>query len=260
MLFIKKRKRFGLSLRGGGAKCIGYLGGINFLKSEGFEFDSIIASSGGAAVALFYSLGLETQKIIEIFENFTSKQYLGVGSIKERALMDTQKVFDYTYETLKDLTFNDLSKKVIIQAVDLKERKLVNIEEGLLIDAYMATTAASGIRSVYEFGGREYIDGDIMAGYGVKELKDNGVSKVLAMQVKSSRIKQSEPLEMFADSLQLSIKRVLELDSSLNPPDYLLRGFGEGYKVLDFNKATEIYNQGYNLTKKAISNIKSAFL
>lgn len=257
---FKKKNKIGLSLRGGGAKTIGYLGAVKAFEEEGVEFDGFIGSSGGAALAVYLGMGISYDEIISIYKDFTSKVYTGVHSLTELNLMDTQKVYNYTHKFVGDISFEELPKTVLLQTVNLNTKKLEVFSSGKVIDAYLASTAAPLIRHSYKINNVEYTDGDLMGGYGVKDLNEAGCNKVLAFQASSKENKTNGPIGMLSEALTLSIKQMLLLDAQINPPDYILGGVGKGFGLLEFDKAEEIFEQGYEIAKQKLGDVRNSLM
>ncbi len=61
-----KKPRIGIALSGGAARCIGHIGVLEVLESEGIGIDLIAGTSGGAVVGALYAAGVGLREMEQL--------------------------------------------------------------------------------------------------------------------------------------------------------------------------------------------------
>lgn len=253
----KKHNKVGLSLRGGAAGAIGYVGLLRAFEENGIPIDYIIGSSAGAVVGASYAAGKTLDEIREHFRGLIPRKFVDLNSLKEKSFFSYESMRDYTKKLLGDMKLEDCKIPIIIQTTSLTTYNVAFHEKGFLYDLIPASAAFPMLIPPVEIDNELHIDGDLSSGYGADFLRKRGVDIVIGAS--TGRLdfdSENEVLSRFMQPLFLTMKQLRRLDLALNPVDLLISHLGEGIKPLDFSNAPEFEEVGYNRTLESIKMIK----
>ena len=147
-------------------------------------------------------------------------------------------------------TFDDLPTPFRCVAVDLRSATQVVLDRGSLAQALRATMSLPGIFPPVEIDGRVLVDGGAMNNVPADVVRAMGADVVIAVNVGSiseSRTVSTSLLGLIGntvDAMMVASTRrgMAAADLVINPP---LEGFGS----LDWRRATELAQDGYNATE-----------
>ena len=166
----------------------------------------------------------------------------------------------------------DIKKNLIIPSVDLntgavyifssiKEKRsysdkiqyINNIEIG---KAVRSSCSYPGVFSPCPYKTTELIDGGIRENVPWKELKENGVDRVISVVfTKNIKYKRKKNiLDVIGSSIDIMGHELSNYE--LEGADYLLKIHTEDVSLLDTSKMDYLYQRGYEETKKQIRNLK----
>jgi NTE family protein len=244
-------KKTGLVLSGGGARTIAHLGIIKAFEEEGISFHTISGSSAGAVIAALYAGGLKPKEILDLLVKLRVWSFAS-PVIPKRGLLGMNNAEKLLREHLPVKTFEELQIPVCLSATDINSGKSVCFSQGDLIKPLLASCCIPVLFNPVEIEGRSYIDGGILNNLPVDLIRDE-VGFVVALhcnpidhEFKPSGVKSMvERTMMMAITCNVYPKRHL-CDIFIEPEDL------KTYKVLEFNKAEEIFEIGYQY---AIANM-----
>jgi NTE family protein len=254
----KKQKKLALSMRGGGARAVGYLGVLKVLEENDIHVDYIVGSSGGAMVGGAYAVGKSIEEITEFFKKFRTYNVLHLNSIKKFALTDNLQNMEYARKFLGHQNIAETKIKLWIQATNLNKWRCDYFASGDLSAAILASSAAPIVLEPMLVSDNEYIDGDFSATYATSFLKSKGADVVIGL-VPSASLQMNRKLPLWRQLiLPMSISQALlrEQDLLTDPVDLLIGGFGSKVTTFDFKKADELIAEGYQIGLKFIDKIK----
>lgn len=281
--------KIGICFAGGGIKGVAHVGALKALEEENIKFDFISGTSSGSIVAVLYSIGYTADEIYEIFKKYNKKiNYFELknifkliyGIIIKRKMIITGLNSGKKIEKLinqecskKDINnINQINKKLLIPSVNLCNGKIIifssiknrsiysdkiiynnNYNIGKVV---RASCSYPGIFEPMPFKNEYLIDGGIRENVPWKELKENGVNKVISI-VFQNEIEKKEKINII-DSISGSIELLChELSNyELEGADYLLKIKTKNISLLDKSKINYLYNLGYIETKGRIKEIK----
>lgn len=245
-------KKIGLVLSGGGARTIAHLGVIKALEEEGIEFHHMSGTSAGALIAALYAGGLNPDEIFSLLVKLRIWSFAS-PVIPKRGLLGMNNAEKLLQEHLPVKTFEELQIPICVSATDLNSGKSVCFSQGDLVKPLLASCCIPVLFNPVKYEGRSYIDGGILNNLPVDLIKDK-VDFVIALH--------SNPVD--PDFKPAGVKSVIErtlmmaITCNVYPKRQLCDVFIEPeelrtYKVLEFNKAEEIFDIGY---KYAIDNMQ----
>lgn len=186
-LFRKRPKKLGLTLSGGGSRGLAHIGILKVLEREGIPIHCLSGSSMGGIIAAAYACGIPIEDL--------EREAIHMGGVRElaklvdikpprRGLLAGESVRQYLSNLIPDgITFSQLQIPTALKAVDLHQGIEVDLTEGLVLDAVLATSAFPGIFPPFESEGKYLVDGGVLNNLPVDLLKTMGANRTLAVNV-----------------------------------------------------------------------------
>jgi len=271
----RKRTTLGLSLAGGGARGLAHIGVLKVLERNGIPVDYLSGSSMGGLIAAFYAAGYTPAEMEEVaFSLASRRQLLKFMDLSlpithpNRGMFAGHKVRAFLADLLGEhRLFSDLRIPLIVTAVDLVTAREVTLQDGLLLDALMATSAVPGVFQPVEIGAMELVDGGVLNNLPVDVARRQGADCVVAVDVavrifdpttwKKSKLPGiAHEVERMADiRTHMLVQRKLEAD----PPDVLIHpGIAPVYNMfLSFLDPAPIIAAGMEAAEEALPQILS---
>ena len=163
-LFKSKPYKLGLTLSGGGAKCMAQIGLLQYLEEQEVKPDIISGTSGGAMVGALYASGYKPEKILEFFTT-TSMFSMKNLSFKTLGLISSNRMVKKFAPWLPHDSFEALAIPLRVVTTDLNKAEQVVLSSGPLINAVMASSAYPGMFTPVEWNGSVFADGGIINNY-----------------------------------------------------------------------------------------------
>lgn len=256
---FKKQKSLGLSLRGGMARCGGYVGILKALEEENIKVDVIVGSSMGAIIGACHAIGLSTEEMFEAVKNLNMRRFLSLESLRDFAIIGDSRAEDLIGDIFKGKKIEDTNTKLLIQVSNVETRNCEYLTEGDLVSALTASAAFPFLIRPIKIKGKLYIDGDITAGFGADKLRDLGVDKVIGLSVGKHTMTgahHENPINRFIDSITMSTHIIREQDLELNPLDLLINDLGLDVSPFGFDRANYLFDHGYRVAQDMMPTIK----
>lgn len=255
-----RRKKIAISFRGGGARCMAYIGVLKALEENGIFPDMLIGSSAGTAVIGAYACGKSFDEMVDYSEKFSLRKNTDLDSIRSFNILDREKLEAWGRELVGDVNIEDLKVPVYIQVTNMDSRKYQVIDEGSLCQWSTASCAFPFLMDQYEIDGVTYGDGDLTATHDAGFLRAKGADVVLGFSVSSQNADHPnhkgivERLEVIMTLLKT---RTMELGEILDPCDMTTNiNLPKEYGILDFQEVRKVSEFGYKETMKVMDRIK----
>ncbi|WP_295796724.1 patatin-like phospholipase family protein [Mucilaginibacter sp.] len=252
---LKKTKKIGLALSGGGIRGVSHLGVMQALTDHGIEFSHISGTSAGAIAASFFAAGYAPKEILQIIKETKLLKLLrpSIGSAGLISILRARFLFA---RYIPHNSFQKLKIHVTISSVDLGEGKLVYFTDGELDLAILASCCLPGIFKPIIINEHMYIDGGILNNFPVEPLVGNCD---LIIGSSCNHLPVVTEIKSFGSLVDRAA--MIAINSSLNMHKILCdiviepHGLG-GYGIFDTDAADEIYKIGYEEGLKAIDENK----
>lgn len=157
------RKRIGLALSSGNARCLAHLGVLHVLEQAGIPIDMLVGTNCGALFGGLYAIGKSLDEIIAFgkelatlynWQRVAAMNILpGMGFVRDRRV---QRVFEKAFG---DATFEDTRIPFSALATDMNTGEEVILNSGRLVNAMRATMASIPLFEPVELNGQWLIDG-----------------------------------------------------------------------------------------------------
>ncbi len=201
---LRKRRKIGLALGGGGARGFAHLGVLIALEENNIPVDVIAGTSMGAAMGAAKALGMDLGKLAQLLSHLDLNELLQVS---ENTMREVQRAIargmvEYVrgtswrkettpenlarmYELFSLLTakksFSDVQIPFAVVAADVESGERVVLREGKLYQAVTASAAVPGIFAPVAHSGRYLIDGGVIDKVPVEAAIDMGAQIVIAV-------------------------------------------------------------------------------
>lgn len=257
-------KTLGLALGCGGARGVAHIGVLKALEEEGIIPNYICGASMGAVVGACYSNGMSTDDMLSAALKLKANDLIDVNinPLTTLGLLRSKKVQKIFVNNIGDATFDTLKIPFKCVATDLYSGKPYVFQEGSVALAVQASSAIPSVFRPVQYNGMLLVDGGVTCRVPVKQVKEMGADVVVAVDVLKNA---SMPVDKVSNifTMIMRIYDIMDTQYSLvartaEHKDYalLLEPEMNGvnpYAIKDLNKA---YEEGYNVAKQQIDNIK----
>lgn len=276
-----------LALGGGGMKGLAHLGVIDYLEQSGFKIRAVAGTSIGGVIGSVYASGLTPSQILSLVEN------MNPGKLYTRRPEDGPSILGYgglaelLLSVLDDKQFSDLCIPFACTAVDIRTSREVYLRQGRVLDAALATMAIPGVFPPKFRGEMELIDGGMLDPVPVNlarllapdlpvvavvlnpERKDWDRLPFFSMPsiqlpIPSpiiegfARLRIGQAFQIFAQSLDISMRMLTELRLEVDKPDVIIRPDVHQYGILDTVIPKAVYDTGLAAASEAMSTLRKS--
>lgn len=205
-----KPPRIGLALGGGAARGFAHIGVIQVLEEHGIGVDLVAGTSAGSLVAALYASGKNGKEMQALAEGMdegaiTDWAFPGRGLIRGEALAR------YVRERTGNKTIEQMSLPLGILATDLADGSGVLFRSGDTGTAVRASSAVPAVFQPVKIGGREFVDGGLVAPVPVRQARQMGAELVIAVDISSPP--ENKPL---GDAMRMLLQTFAIMSRSIN--------------------------------------------
>jgi len=249
----QKKYRTGIVLSGGGARGFAHLGVLKALNSSGIFPDIIAGTSAGALVGVLYADGYTPDEILKMM-NATSSLHYVRPTVPREGLLQISGIERILNENLRAKRFEDLSLPLFVTATDLNNGKAVYFASGELLKPVIASASIPVLFTPVIIENIHYVDGGVMDNMPIKPLEDICEFKIGSFVNPVGYESTVTSLVQIAErSFMLNLSR--ELDHKAQKFDIFIAPQElKKYKILDPEKAMEVFEIGYSETNKIIND------
>ncbi|PJE80180.1 putative NTE family protein [invertebrate metagenome] len=161
----------GLTLSGGGAKCMAHIGLLQYLAENGIEPDIISATSGGAVIGALHAAGCKPVHILEFFLKHRMFCFQNL-SLNQWGLIQSEKIGKYFEKYFPDNSFEALKKPLFVVATDLQKPAQHVFSSGPLIKPLLGASAFPGVLTPVRWGNEILADGGIINNFPASLIRE----------------------------------------------------------------------------------------
>ncbi|MBD1362635.1 patatin-like phospholipase family protein [Mucilaginibacter sp. ZT4R22] len=286
----KATDKVGLTLSGGGAKGIAYIGLLKKIDSLGIRVSFITGTSMGGIIGGLYAAGYSGKQLEDIVRHIdwdrvlSNTTPLSKVNIEEKSeygsyllelplkkgmptFPDAAIEGQYLSQILNDFTFpvrdfNDFSKLSIplrIATSDLVNGGTIFQQHGSLPLAIRATMSIPGVFSNVTIDGRLLVDGGVDRNYPVGEVRRMGANFVIGGYTGFHLLNAEQMNSPFSQLMQaFSFGSLSDIKTQIANTDLLVdyTDLLQNYSAADFNKYKEILRIGEIAADKYLPKLK----
>jgi NTE family protein len=261
-LFARKPKRIGLALGGGGARGLAHIHVLETLDELGIKPYAISGTSIGAVMGALYASGMPGTEIRELIDQLLTKKIERFSDVFTRhdlinwvglidpvfqkgALLKGERFVRFLAESMNCTTFEDLQIPLRISTTDFSKGTEEVYRSGDLLSAVRASMAIPGIFSPVERDGKMLVDGGLINPLPYNLLRQE-CDLIIAVDVSGSLdgpLKKPDFFDAMLGSFRIVQSSLIAEQLRREPPAIYLRPELYGVRMLEFNKADEIFEQ-----------------
>lgn len=252
---LKKFKKIGLALGGGGARGFALIGAIRAFEEDGITFDYIAGTSIGSVVGAMLAYGLSSKKMEEIA---TSIKVKDVRKSKIPLMPSpTDALEKIIIDTLGDVNIEELKTPFCAVAVDMLTGNEVDIISGRLCKAIAGSCAVPTVFNAVEFEDKLLFDGGLQNTIPADVLRKCGCDAVVSIDINSTRGSGAKSTKYF-DLIKASVDIMMKsnaIKGYLNS-DLIIKPDLKRFKASKTDGMLEMIEEGYKATKLMMPQIK----
>ncbi|MFA5818372.1 MAG: patatin-like phospholipase family protein [Bacteroidales bacterium] len=249
-----KQYKIGLVLSGGGARGFAHLGLIQALNDAGIYPDVISGTSAGALAGVLYADGHTPKEILKLMNSGSRLDFIRPALPRE-GLLQIGGVIKILKNCLRAKIFEELKIPLYVTATDLNNGKAVYFSTGDLLDPVIASASIPVLFRPVMINNICYVDGGVLDNLPVKPIENkckiligSFVNPVGYVEKVSGLINIAERTFMLSMSKEI-IEKAKKFDLLVAPLEL------RNYKILDPEKADELFSIGYKATKAKLKEI-----
>ncbi len=274
---VSKRWRFALVLGGGGMKGLAHVGALRALTERDWVPEVIVGTSIGALLGAAWAAGYTLSELEEVARSLRREDVFAVAHrdmalkrLRAPGIYKTEPLESLLRGLLGDLSFRDLSRRLIVASVDINSGAvfywgLPGLEAASVADAVLASCALPGFFAPTEIGQHFLVDGALADNLPVSLAAAQGVDGVVAVDVGSSSVLRAEVQEdgfaaVFARASEIVFQQMLEtrLARWTRPAMLLVQPRVEHVPMFVFSRTRELIDEGYRATAAALDRAGDA--
>jgi len=246
--------KIGLVLSGGGARGFAHIGVIQALNEAGIFPDVVSGTSAGAIVGSLYADGYSPQEILKITNSKSRFNYVR-PTVPNDGLLQISGVIRILRNSLRSKTFEELKIPLFVAATDLNNGRVDYFSSGELLNRIIASASIPVLFKPVVIDNKHYVDGGVLDNLPVKPIENN-CSYIIGSFVNPTGYEENVTnlISIAERTFLLSVsKEVAEkskkFDLFIAPLEL------RNYKILDPEKAEEVFMVGYNTTKEKLKSL-----
>ena len=255
---LKKYRKIGLALGGGGARGFALIGAIRAFEEENIKFDYISGTSIGSIVGAMVSYGLTSAQMQEIATKIRVKD-IRTSKIPFMP-SSTEALENILINTVGDINIEDLKTPFCAVAVDMVSGNEVDITTGRLCKALAGSCAVPTVFSAVEFEDKVLFDGGLQNTIPADVLRKLGCDAVVSIDINSTRGNGTNS-KKYIDLLMASIGVMMKsnaIKGYLNS-DIMIKPDLQRFSASKTDGMLEMIEEGYKATKAMMPQIKELF-
>jgi NTE family protein len=249
-----RRPKIGLALGGGAARGFAHIGVIQVLEEHGIKPDVVVGTSAGSLVAALYAAG-KTGTELGVLADAMDESTLTDWSYPGRGLIRGASLAKFVRDHTGSRTIEQMRIPLGIVATDLDNGQPILFEVGDTGTAVRASSAVPAVFQPVNIGGREYVDGGLVAPVPVRFARQMGAEVVIAVDI--STAPEGNPT---GDAMRMLLQTFAIMGRSINnfelrDADIVVRPRLPGVSSADFTTRKRSIQAGRDATKALLADL-----
>jgi len=254
----------GIALGGGGVLGLGHIPALEVIDASGIQPTAMAGTSMGAIIGVLYASGMSGKEIRSfVNEHIVTRNdrikdlYAKKGSLLKwlkavrlswtgAGLLQADSFLRYLIEQMDVTRFEDLKIPLRVVATDFYSGESIVFDSGLLFPALKASMSIPGVFVPVEHDGRILVDGGVSNNLPY-DILPKQCDLTIAVDVSpASENGDAEPPSMIDATLgmfDMLVGKVTKAMIEKHPPDIYFNPGLVGIRILDFDKAEEVFKQ-----------------
>ncbi len=253
---MSKKYKYGLVLSGGGTRGFAHLGMIAALYEKGIKPDVISGVSAGAIVGAFIAAGKSPEEILKIFTKGWFFQYTKVH-LPVDGLLKLDGLKEIVQKEIAVENIEDLEIPFFIGVSNLNKGTAEYKNTGPLAKTVLASSSVPVLFAPVKLDRDIYADGGLMDNIPIEPIKND------CDQLIVSNITPINPKAKMKNLIQIATRIVymsvnVKIEEIKKHATFYIEPQGiDAYDMVLRKHADELFELGYNTTKKIIANKKA---
>jgi NTE family protein len=252
-----RKPKVALALGGGAARGFAHIGVIKALETNGIVPDFVVGTSAGSVVGALYAAGhgpFELQKLaIQLDESSVTD-----WSLFDRGVIKGEALERFINTNVGNRPIEGLKRRFAAVATDLQTGEPIIFQRGNTGTAVRASSSIPGVFPPVPIGGREYVDGGLVAPIPVREARSLGADIVIAVDIsgRPSGKKNQGSLDVLLDTISIMGGALGKVE--LAGAEVVIRPDMRGLASTNFQQRHEAILEGEKVGFAAIPRVKEA--
>lgn len=261
------QKSFSLILGGGAARGLAHIGVIRRLEELEQAPALIVWTSMGALVGAFYACGYTSEEISQVATDVSLIKLVDIDFKKWG--VKWKKLVKYFEKFFWDTKFSDtkIPLKIIATNIDTGEKTVFS--EWKILDAIRASISIPGVFAPYVHDGSHYVDGWVTANLAIEEALVDIPVIAVSVQIHEFHSASEGISPLFSDgffsttyqvlrkTIQLMMLKNEQSSEKQRPDAHILHLGRDDIEYYNFNRATELIDEWYQLSENIASYLKN---
>ncbi len=247
-------QKISLVLSGAGTRATAHIGVMRALLEDGYEIESISATSAGAVVGALYADG---NALDEVYEKIVSVDYKKFFKFRPfgNGLFGFEKGIEYLDSNLKTKNLESLQTPLYVCVCDIQNGEIGFLNHGNIARAVGASCAILPLLKPIEIDGVLYADGGVMNNLPYEPIEDRDT---MIVGVNVNPMLRYSGSGFFSYSYRtLFLLFYSNIYAKKNVCDIYIEPKGlEKYSVFNTKVFKECHDLGYEYTKKLLKEVR----
>lgn len=243
----------GLALSGGVVRGVAHIGVLKYLAEQRIELNHLAGTSAGSMVASLYCAGMPLEEIERVALSFTWKDLLRL-KVPRLGLIDSAMIEEFMEKLIGRVDFTGLEIPLLVNAVDLLSGEEAVLDSGPVAAAVRASCAIPGIFTPVKMDHKVLVDGGLLNNVPAKPLRDRGIGRVIAVDLKERKPLAKEPQSIFEVLVQsFDIVQRNQHRAGHRYADILIEPDLAGIPAWDTGQTELLIKRGYEAARTALA-------
>jgi NTE family protein len=248
--------RIGLALGGGAARGFAHIGVIQVLEEAGIRPDLVVGTSAGSLVAALYASGKSGPEMA------TLALAMDEGAITDwafptRGLIRGEALARYVRQHTGGRPIEQMKLPLGIVATDLDSGVGILFQRGDTGSAVRASSAVPAVFQPVRIGGREFVDGGLVAPVPVGYARQMGAELVIAVDISvpPEGNATGDVMKMLLQTFAIMGRSITQYE--LRDADIVLRPLMAGVSSADFGARASAIRAGREAATRRLPELKA---
>jgi NTE family protein len=260
---------------------LAHIGALRVFEDQGIRVAAVAGTSMGGIIAATHACGMSAEAIRAKAAELEIKEMLQLRP-SGPSLFGLERIQEWLNELFGERQIEQLAVPLALTAVDLRQSREVVIRQGKLVDAVMATIALPGIFPPQLMGEHRLVDGATLDPVPVRPARDLHPGPIVAVVLSPeqarwhetrspsalgelpvvsfvARLRPLRALEIFQQSLEITLRMHTELHLQVDRPEVVIRPDVWDVGLFDSPSLERICAAGERAAMQALPAIRAQF-
>ncbi len=253
----KRPVKLGLALGGGAARGFAHVGVFQVLEEAGIKPQLVVGTSAGSVVAALYTSGKSASQLLKLSESMDESALTDwTVPLISRGMMRGDALAKYMSQNLEIKKIEEMKIPLGVVATDLHSGEPILFQRGDAATAVRASSAVPAVFQPVQIGGKEYVDGGLVAPVPVRFARQMGADIVLAIDISTplEANKADGMLQILLQTFSIMGKSISDLE--LKEADLVVKPALSGIGSAAFNERKRSIEAGRVAMTQALPQLK----